>query len=112
MKMKELMDKCRKKFGGNDVNQMCEDLGLKEMMKEDTVFQRLYDDAIERVGRLEKLRERIKVERRGGVGLTPLPKGGLAEDSTDGFGYPPLGRPSPAPTNVEDTPILDAIENS
>jgi len=63
MKMKELMDQCRRKFGG-DVKKMAADLGLDELMKEHTVFQRLYDDALDRVDRLEKLRDKIRRERR------------------------------------------------
>eukprot|EP00929_Paragymnodinium_shiwhaense_P001804 TRINITY_DN102012_c0_g1_i1.p1 TRINITY_DN102012_c0_g1~~TRINITY_DN102012_c0_g1_i1.p1 ORF type:complete len:714 (-),score=258.11 TRINITY_DN102012_c0_g1_i1:294-2435(-) len=113
MKMKELMDKCRKKVGGHEMSEICEALGLKEMVKEDTVFQRLYDDALERVQRLEKLRDRIRSEKRGGLAAaTPLSK---IEDSlgeTSMPGYPPTGRPSPAVTHVEDTPILEAVENS
>jgi DNA repair exonuclease SbcCD ATPase subunit len=61
-KMKELMQECRRKYG--DISSIVESLGLKELLKEETVFQRLYDDAVERVHRLEKLRSRIRKERR------------------------------------------------
>jgi hypothetical protein len=63
-KLKELMTEYRRKFG-DAATKIANDLGLKELLKEETVFQRLYDDAIERVHRLEKLREKVKLERRG-----------------------------------------------
>merc|ERR1712048_199875 len=62
-KMKELVSRCRAKFGA-EVKDIAEDLGLKDALKENTVFERLYDDAIDRVQRLEKLREKVKAERK------------------------------------------------
>lgn len=69
-KLKELMTEYRRKFG-DAAKKIAEDLGLTELLKEETVFQRLYDDAIERVHRLEKLRERVKKEKQGTPGMTP-----------------------------------------
>lgn len=64
-KLKELMTAYRRKFG-DDASKIANDLGLKELLKEETVFQRLYDDALERVHRLEQLRLKVKQERKGG----------------------------------------------
>jgi len=91
MKMKELMDKCRRKFG-NEVSQIAEDMGLKELMKEETVFQRLYDDAMDRVERLEKLRLRVKTERNQmwPAGAAQSPRS-VAKDPA--AGYPAMGSP-------------------
>lgn len=63
-KLKELMTEYRRKFG-DAATKIADSLGLKELLKEETVFQRLYDDAMERVHRLEKLRARVKKERQG-----------------------------------------------
>merc|ERR1712217_978812 len=63
VKMQELMTRCRRRFGG-DVSEIVDELGLKDLLKEETVFQRLYDDAMDRVARLEKLREKVRKERK------------------------------------------------
>merc|ERR1712187_732579 len=55
--------RCRAKFGA-EVKDIAEDLGLKDALKEHTVFERLYDDAIDRVHRLEKLRAKVNAERK------------------------------------------------
>merc|ERR1719313_1901644 len=62
-KMKELVTKCRLKFG-NEVKEIAEELGLKDAMKEPTVFERLYEDASSRIHRLEKLREKYNAEKK------------------------------------------------
>jgi len=62
-KMKELMQEVRRTYGA-DSSSIIEELGLKELLKEETVFQRLYDDAMERVHRLERLRARVRKERK------------------------------------------------
>lgn len=64
MKMQELIEKIKKKGMAKEISQIAEDLGLQDILKEKTVFQRLYDDAMHRVGRLERLREKIRKERR------------------------------------------------
>lgn len=62
MKLKELMDRYRRKFG-QEATEIADDMGLRDLLKEDTVFQRLYDDAIYRVHRLEKLRAKVRKDR-------------------------------------------------
>jgi len=64
MKMKELIEKLKRKGMGKEVQQIAEELGLADILKEQTVFQRLYDDAVDRVQRLEKLRDKIRREKR------------------------------------------------
>eukprot|EP00930_Biecheleria_cincta_P049376 TRINITY_DN34594_c0_g1_i1.p1 TRINITY_DN34594_c0_g1~~TRINITY_DN34594_c0_g1_i1.p1 ORF type:complete len:583 (+),score=186.66 TRINITY_DN34594_c0_g1_i1:80-1828(+) len=83
MKLKELVEKYRKKFG-QEAKEVAKELGIEQLLKEDTVFQRLYDDALERVDRLEKLRAKIRKESKN------------------------LGVPS-EPTEV---PVLAAVEGS
>merc|ERR1719174_1181174 len=68
-KLKELMTEYRRKFG-DAATKVADGLGLKELLKEETVFQRLYDDAMDRVHRLEKLRAKVKKEK-GLVGEPP-----------------------------------------
>merc|ERR1712113_1256278 len=58
------MEKCRRKGVGDAVAHIAEELGLQDVLKEKTVFQRLYDDAMHRVNRLEKLREKVKKQRQ------------------------------------------------
>jgi chromosome segregation ATPase len=62
-KMKEFMQEVRRKYGA-ETSSIVDELGLKDLLKEETVFQRLYDDAMERVQRLEKLRSRVRKERK------------------------------------------------
>jgi len=62
-KLKELMTEYRRKFG-DAATKIAESLGLKELLKEETVFQRLYDDALNRVQRLEDLRAKVRKERK------------------------------------------------
>jgi len=63
MKMKELVDRVKRKGMGKEIAEIAEELGLQDLCKAQTVFERLYDDAVHRVNRLEKLRERIRKER-------------------------------------------------
>eukprot|EP00927_Polykrikos_kofoidii_P041287 TRINITY_DN35208_c0_g5_i1.p1 TRINITY_DN35208_c0_g5~~TRINITY_DN35208_c0_g5_i1.p1 ORF type:complete len:663 (+),score=165.89 TRINITY_DN35208_c0_g5_i1:126-2114(+) len=122
MKIKELMDKCRRKFGG-EVSQIVEELGLKDVMKEETVFQRLYDDAMDRVHRLEKLRDKVRKQRcdaypPGAAGVSadfagatacaasPGPSGARATAPAEGFGNI---HGSPA---TQERPVLAEIEES
>jgi len=79
-KLKELIDKYRKKFG-QEAKQIADSLGINELLKEDTVFQRLYDDALDRVERLEKLREKIRKESRRSPRMAAAAEGLPAEDS-------------------------------
>jgi len=62
MKLKELVDGYRRKFGA-EAKAVAETLGITALLKEDTVFQRLYDDALHRVERLETLRAKVRRER-------------------------------------------------
>jgi myosin heavy subunit len=68
-KLKELMTEYRRKFG-DAATKIADGLGLKELLKEETVFQRLYDDALDRVHRLEQLRAKVRKEK-GLVGEPP-----------------------------------------
>merc|ERR1711968_147171 len=61
-KLKELMTEYRRKFG-DAATKIADGLGLRELLKEETVFQRLYDDALDRVHRLEQLRAKVRQER-------------------------------------------------
>lgn len=61
-KLKELMTEYRRKFG-DAATKIADGLGLRELLKEETVFQRLYDDALDRVHRLEQLRAKVRKER-------------------------------------------------
>mmetsp|Transcript_89383 Transcript_89383/g.158614 ORF Transcript_89383/g.158614 Transcript_89383/m.158614 type:complete len:595 (+) Transcript_89383:43-1827(+) len=72
MKLKELVEKYRKKFG-NEAKEIAKEMGIEQLLKEDTVFQRLYDDALDRVERLEKLRAKLRKERKdlGGAPESP-----------------------------------------
>jgi len=60
-KIKQLMARCRAK--GLDVQDVAEELGLKEVLKNQTSFERLYQDAFRRIERLEKLRDQVRQER-------------------------------------------------
>lgn len=72
MKLKELIDKYRRKFG-SEAKHIATELGMDALLKEDTVFQRLYDDALDRVDRLEKLRAKIRKERSVLKGVAEVP---------------------------------------
>ncbi|CAE8667463.1 unnamed protein product, partial [Polarella glacialis] len=68
-KVKDLLEQCKRKLGGK-VQDIADALGLgEEFLGKKTVFQRLYDDAKDRVHRLEALREKVRQER--GVLLGP-----------------------------------------
>lgn len=62
MKIKELVEELGKK--GLDVQDICEKVGLQPVLKAKSAFQRLYDDAMDRVERMEKLREKYAKEQR------------------------------------------------
>lgn len=62
-KLGELVEKCSK-GGVGDVAEIAESLGLGHLLGKPTVFQRLYEDAMDRVERLEKLRAKVNHERK------------------------------------------------
>merc|ERR1711974_198504 len=96
-KTKELVSKCRVKFG-SQVKEIAEDLGLKDALKEHTVFERLYEDAIDRIHRLEKLREKISSERKALYQSDDTPPRAAA-----------LGKPA---VSVMRGCVLEAVETS
>jgi len=91
MKMKELIDRYRRKFG-QEATEIADDMGLRDLLKEDTVFQRLYDDAMHRVHRLEKLRAKVRKER---------------EEL-----FPGKSSPRSAAARSPETSVLEAVEES
>merc|ERR1712008_337039 len=78
---KELVDSYRRKFGA-EAKGIAEALGITSLLKKDTVFQRLYDDALHRVDRLEKLRDKVRREKHQYA--TPSTNGSaVVEDTVD-----------------------------
>jgi len=71
MKFKELMDLCRKHGIGDEVDAIANAMGIGEVVlgSRRAVFQRLYEDAVERADRLEQMRSQLKVERASTIGL-------------------------------------------
>eukprot|EP00933_Yihiella_yeosuensis_P016924 TRINITY_DN14300_c0_g2_i1.p1 TRINITY_DN14300_c0_g2~~TRINITY_DN14300_c0_g2_i1.p1 ORF type:complete len:320 (-),score=66.80 TRINITY_DN14300_c0_g2_i1:101-1060(-) len=64
MKLKELLEECARQKIGGKVMDIADKLGLKEVIDtKRSVFERLYADAKDRVGRLERLREKVAQER-------------------------------------------------
>lgn len=63
-KLGELIEKCAKMGSGGDIAEIAESLGLGHLLQKRTVFQRLYEDAMDRVERLEKLRTKIRSEKQ------------------------------------------------
>eukprot|EP00929_Paragymnodinium_shiwhaense_P008917 TRINITY_DN112905_c0_g1_i1.p1 TRINITY_DN112905_c0_g1~~TRINITY_DN112905_c0_g1_i1.p1 ORF type:complete len:593 (+),score=181.96 TRINITY_DN112905_c0_g1_i1:119-1897(+) len=66
-KLCDLMTESRKKGLGPHMELMTEKVGLKWVLRADSVFSRLYQDAMDRVVRLEKLRERVHREEEGAL---------------------------------------------
>merc|ERR1719235_2867855 len=65
MKFKELLDKCKERGFGDELEKIAQDMGIEAMFAYSTrpVFQRLYEDALRRIRKLEKIRESIRLER-------------------------------------------------
>lgn len=63
LKLKELITRCHTNGVGAVVEVIAANLGLGEVLKRRTVFERLYKDAMDRIVRLEELRERVDRER-------------------------------------------------
>lgn len=66
MKVSDLMTELRKRGLGKEAKEMMGQVGLDTLLKADSCFQRLYDDAMDRIHRMDKLRERIMEERNNG----------------------------------------------
>lgn len=62
MKLQDLMNELKKKGMGSQVEELVEKFGLAPLMKARTCFDRLYNDAMDRVHRMEKLREKYAKE--------------------------------------------------
>eukprot|EP00411_Alexandrium_monilatum_P045513 CAMPEP_0175470738 /NCGR_PEP_ID=MMETSP0095-20121207/73000_1 /TAXON_ID=311494 /ORGANISM="Alexandrium monilatum, Strain CCMP3105" /LENGTH=119 /DNA_ID=CAMNT_0016772171 /DNA_START=35 /DNA_END=391 /DNA_ORIENTATION=- len=91
MKIKEMAEMCKQRGLGDKISEILEGVGLKEVLKRKSCFERLYEDAQKRVERLEALREKVRREKRA-----LLPKTALEED--------PDTRPEPS--------ILTTVEQS
>jgi len=63
MKMKELVEKCKKRGLQEHVDEITVEMGLEEVFSVRAVFQRLFQDAQKRAERLERIREQLKIER-------------------------------------------------
>ncbi|CAJ1462337.1 unnamed protein product [Effrenium voratum] len=68
MRVRDMIERYRQRFG-SEAKEMAADLGMDELLREQTAFQRLYDDGLLRVNRLEQLREKVRRERNK-LGLT------------------------------------------
>eukprot|EP00929_Paragymnodinium_shiwhaense_P074744 TRINITY_DN38255_c0_g3_i1.p1 TRINITY_DN38255_c0_g3~~TRINITY_DN38255_c0_g3_i1.p1 ORF type:complete len:571 (-),score=211.34 TRINITY_DN38255_c0_g3_i1:166-1878(-) len=64
MKLKELLEKARKKGMGAQVKELAAEVGLDEVLEEKTVWERLYKDAERRLERLDRLREQYREKRK------------------------------------------------
>jgi len=62
MKLKELLQKCKNR-GIKGVDEVIEEIGLKEVVKRRTVFDRLFEDADKRARRIEALRAKVRAQR-------------------------------------------------
>lgn len=71
MKFKELVTQSRTQGVGNVVDNIVQGLGLGCVIGRRAVFERLYNDAMERVKRLEELRVKILAERQDIRSLLP-----------------------------------------
>mmetsp|Transcript_163177 Transcript_163177/g.523337 ORF Transcript_163177/g.523337 Transcript_163177/m.523337 type:complete len:808 (-) Transcript_163177:43-2466(-) len=71
LKLKELITRCHTNGVGAVVEVIAANLGLGEVLKRRNVFERLYKDAMDRIVRLEELRERVDRERTELKGYAP-----------------------------------------
>lgn len=62
-KLKELVDRCRKRGLDEHEDIACALSELGDVLKHKTVFDRLYEDAVHRIARLEELRARVNRDR-------------------------------------------------
>jgi hypothetical protein len=62
MKLQDLMNELKKKGMGDQVEELVDKFGLKGLLKARTCFDRLYNDAMDRVHRMEKLKEKYAKE--------------------------------------------------
>jgi len=62
MRFRDVLEKYRQRFG-SEAKELAVETGMDEFLRDETVFQRLYDDGLIRVARLEKLREKVRKER-------------------------------------------------
>jgi len=62
MRFRDVLEKYRHRFG-SDAKEVAIETGMDDFLRDETVFQRLYDDGLIRVARLEKLREKVRKER-------------------------------------------------
>lgn len=63
MKLQDLMNELKRKGNGDDVAELVERFGLAPLMKARTCFDRLYNDAMDRVHRMEKLKQKYAKEK-------------------------------------------------
>lgn len=61
MKIKDLLEKCRR--DGLEVDEIAKEMGLEEVIIQQSVFQRLFEDGKKRADKLERIRAQLKSER-------------------------------------------------
>jgi len=81
-KLQDLMAEFKKRgMITPDIEKLCEEVGLKSLLKAPSIFQRLYDDALDRVDRLERLREKYRAVPLPGDDASPTIRHGPQERS-------------------------------
>merc|ERR1712118_274296 len=76
MKLQDLMNELKKRGQGDTVEELVDRFGLAPLMKARTCFDRLYNDAMDRVHRMEKLRQKYAKEKEIQRNGLQIPKGG------------------------------------
>eukprot|EP00747_Dinoflagellata_sp_TGD_P166600 gnl/TRDRNA2_/TRDRNA2_189633_c0_seq1.p1 gnl/TRDRNA2_/TRDRNA2_189633_c0~~gnl/TRDRNA2_/TRDRNA2_189633_c0_seq1.p1 ORF type:complete len:373 (+),score=94.58 gnl/TRDRNA2_/TRDRNA2_189633_c0_seq1:36-1154(+) len=64
MKLRQLVDCCRSHSFGAAVLDMVEEVGLRPTLEERDMFQRLHEDALDRVKQLEQVQEQVRREQK------------------------------------------------
>lgn len=65
-KLNDLMSECKKKGLGDVVREICDSVGLGKLLTCRSVFEKLYQDALDRVHRLQLLREKYGISNANG----------------------------------------------
>lgn len=76
MKFKELMQKCRQRGFGAQVEEITHEIGLEEVIGTRAVFQRLYEDAQRRAEKLDRIRAQLQTERDRSASSAKTPREG------------------------------------
>eukprot|EP00928_Gymnodinium_smaydae_P083809 TRINITY_DN67038_c0_g1_i1.p1 TRINITY_DN67038_c0_g1~~TRINITY_DN67038_c0_g1_i1.p1 ORF type:complete len:549 (-),score=52.74 TRINITY_DN67038_c0_g1_i1:220-1758(-) len=100
-KLKELVKMCHSRGMGKEVMEFAKIVGLQPVIEGRTVFQRLYDDAMDRIARLERMREKARLERDHSRGFTGY------------FAPPPSSLPALTPREqVVECSVLEQVGRS